>query len=107
MSACSEQRTRDAVLAANELATNVVRHGGGVGRLWLWSSGPTLCCQVADNGPGLVETGQLGDPPSDRHGLTGRGLWLVGQLCEDVHVATGSAGTVISFALNGQLPAAA
>ena len=103
----AEQRVRDAVLAANELATNVIRHGGGSGRLWLWSVGRTLCCQVADQGPGLIDIGRLGAPPADPSRLTGRGLWLVRQLCEDVHVATGATGTVITFAVNGALTAAA
>jgi anti-sigma regulatory factor (Ser/Thr protein kinase) len=102
----SESRTRDAVLAANELATNVIRHGGGTGRLWLWCRGRTLCCQVTDNGPGLVDTGQLNGPLPDPATPAGRGLWLVGQLCEDVHVVTGATGTVITFALNGAISAA-
>ena len=101
----SESRTRDAVLAANELATNVIRHGGGTGQLWLWRRGETLCCQVADNGPGMADTGQLDNPLPNPTVSAGRGLWLVRRLCEEVHVVTGATGTVITFGLNGAIVA--
>jgi anti-sigma regulatory factor (Ser/Thr protein kinase) len=89
----SPARAGDLALAATELATNSVRHGGGHGRLRLWADGASLMCEVAD-------TGHITDPlvgrrrPTSRQ-LHGRGLWLVQQLCDLVQVRTGPGGTVV------------
>ena len=40
------------VLAVNEVMTNVVRHGGGIGQLRLWL-GRELRCQIIDHGSGF------------------------------------------------------
>src|SRR5262249_13336484 len=45
-----QRRADDLVIAAHELAANVVRHGSGRGRLRLWRHGQTLHCQVTDDG---------------------------------------------------------
>ncbi|TDC41926.1 sensor histidine kinase [Micromonospora sp. KC213] len=88
------QRIADLVLAVNELTTNTLRHGGGTGKLALWTDDDQLVCQLADNG-------YLSDPlagripvPADALG-GGRGLLLVNQLCDLVRVYTSSAGTTI------------
>ncbi|MFI6330109.1 ATP-binding protein [Micromonospora chersina] len=69
------------VLAIHELATNAVRHGGGVGHLRLLRQGGELRCDVVDHGPGA-------DPPSiQRAGGTeagGRGLWLADHLADSL-----------------------
>jgi anti-sigma regulatory factor (Ser/Thr protein kinase) len=89
----SPARAGDLALAATELATNSLRHGGGHGRLRLWADGASLMCEVAD-------TGHITDPlvgrrrPTSRQ-LHGRGLWLVQQLCDLVQVRTGPGGTVV------------
>src|SRR5215468_3772471 len=44
------RRADDLVIAAHELAANVVRHGSGRGRLRLWRHEQTLHCQVTDEG---------------------------------------------------------
>ena len=88
----------DAVLVAHELASNAVRHGGGVGRLRLWRSGDRLVCQVSDSGSGLSdpEHAGIGRPAPAVPG--GRGLWIARQLSE-VHIRTGPDGTTITAAL--------
>ncbi|GAA3147097.1 ATP-binding protein [Nonomuraea salmonea] len=65
----------DFVLAANEIVTNAVLHGGGHGRLRLWSHAGRLWCEVSDEGPGLP-AGWMGDgrPPE---GLDFRGRGAV------------------------------
>ncbi|HEX2564829.1 MAG TPA: sensor histidine kinase [Acidimicrobiales bacterium] len=89
----SPARAGDLALAATELATNSLRHGGGHGRLRLWADGASLMCEVAD-------AGHITDPlvgrrrPTSRQ-LHGRGLWLVQQLCDLVQVRTGLGGTVV------------
>ncbi|MBA2644213.1 MAG: sensor histidine kinase, partial [Solirubrobacterales bacterium] len=43
-------RTGDLVIAAHELATNSVRHGGGNGILRVWREEDALVCEVKDRG---------------------------------------------------------
>ena len=89
----SRERTQDLVLAASELATNSITHGGGAGTLRLWRDGGELVCQLSDRG-------RLADPlvgrlrPNERQ-LTGRGLWIVNQLCDLVQLHSGPDGTTV------------
>lgn len=87
------ERVEDLVVAANEIVTNSIRHGGGVARLALWQQDGSVLCQVADRGhitDPLV--GRL--PPTPAAG-SGRGLWLANQLCDLVQVRSSPAGTVV------------
>jgi anti-sigma regulatory factor (Ser/Thr protein kinase) len=84
---------RDLVLAANELATNSVRHAGGTGTARVWVDGEGVVCEVADGG-------RITDPLVGRRrpGQTapgGRGLWMVNQLCDLVQIRSSPAGTVV------------
>ncbi|MER7500180.1 ATP-binding protein [Nonomuraea pusilla] len=94
----SGRQLEDFVLAVNEITTNAVVHGGGRGRLRLWSQGGRLWCEVTDEGPGLPP-GWMGDarPPA---GLAtgGRGLWLARMLCDHVTIVSGPRGTSVTFA---------
>ncbi|BFU45458.1 ATP-binding protein [Krasilnikovia sp. MM14-A1004] len=71
------ERVADLVLIASELASNAVRHGGGHGRLRLWTTDTTASCQVTDDGPGMPATYQLPQQSPDLATAGGRGLWLV------------------------------
>jgi serine/threonine-protein kinase RsbW len=89
------QRLDDFVLAANELITNAVRHGGGRGWLRLWRERGTVHCEVSDTGEGIAPD-LLRDrnrPAPDTAG--GWGLWLVRQLSDEMIVQTGTAGTTV------------
>lgn len=69
----------DFVLAAHELATNAVRHGGGHGHLDLHLQDDILICEITDQGPaagGLL----VRLPAVDVAG--GRGLWLAQELTD-------------------------
>src|SRR5262249_3410820 len=107
----SQRRADDLVIAAHELAANVVRHGSGRGRLRIWKHGQMLHCQVTDDG--IAETagssGQAGrntdgrsvaSPPTWRFEPV-HGLWLVRQLADHISLHPGISGSVakISFAL--------
>lgn len=86
-------KVHDLVLAVNELATNSLRHGGGRGRVRVWSEGDATLCEVRDSG-------RVGDPLAGRHrpGTRqegGRGLWLANQLCDLVQLRSSEAGTVV------------
>lgn len=89
------ERGEDIVLVAHELATNVVRHGGGTGRLRLWWEGQRVVCRVSDDGPGIGV--ELCDPSPCVPG--GRGLWIARRLA-DVRIQTGPAGTVVTAGLS-------
>jgi anti-sigma regulatory factor (Ser/Thr protein kinase) len=86
-------RVEELVLAASELATNSVRHGGGGGTVSLWR----------DFGGGVLEfsdAGHLDDPLAGRRPPTadpdgGRGLYLVNQLCDLVQLRSAATGTTV------------
>jgi anti-sigma regulatory factor (Ser/Thr protein kinase) len=80
-------------LAASELATNSVRHGGGRGSLAMWLEPGAVVIEFSDTGR-LVDplTGRL-TPSLDQEG--GRGLFLVNQLCDLVAVRSSDAGTTV------------
>jgi anti-sigma regulatory factor (Ser/Thr protein kinase) len=85
--------TEELVLAVNELATNSIRHGGGEGKLRLWRETDTLVCEIRD--AGHIEDPLIGRsrPAPNQH--TGRGLWLVHQLCDLVQIHSSPAGTAV------------
>lgn len=89
---------RDLVLIANELATNVIRHGGGIGRMWLWCHGPSIYCQVSDLGGGMAEPERVGTTAREPAAMSGRGLWMIRQLCQRVSIATDANGTTVTVA---------
>ena len=99
VAACADEldagsRRDDIVLVAHELATNVVRHGGGAGRLRLWRSGHRILCRVSDSGPGLADAELAGTAPPSPRMPGGRGLWIARRLAE-LRIETGPTGTVV------------
>lgn len=84
----------DLMLAAHEIASNALRHGGGRGVVRTWSTAGEFVCEIADEGAGLEDplAGHV-DPGAGEPG--GRGLWLARQLCDLVQVRSGPAGTVV------------
>jgi anti-sigma regulatory factor (Ser/Thr protein kinase) len=86
-------RTRDLVLAVNELATNSLLHGRGRGVLRWWRDPDSLVFEVRD--AGFIEDPLVGRirPGPDQTG--GRGLWVVNQLCDLVQIRTSPTGTVV------------
>jgi anti-sigma regulatory factor (Ser/Thr protein kinase) len=86
-------RASDLVLAVSELAANSIRHGGGGGTVRSWRAPGQLVCEVRDGG-------RLEDPLAGRglpleDGASGRGLWLVNQLCDLVQIRVGGSGTLV------------
>jgi anti-sigma regulatory factor (Ser/Thr protein kinase) len=86
------ERVEDLVIAANEIASNSVRHGGGRGVLRMWADGDAVLCEVRDRGPMTDPLAGQCRPPSGVEG--GRGLWLVHQVCDLVQVRDDD-GTVV------------
>ena len=85
--------TEELVLAVNELATNSVRHGGGKGKLLLWRETDRLVCEIQD--AGHIDDPLIGRSPPAPNQHTGRGLWLVHQLCDLVEIHSSPAGTAV------------
>ena len=89
-------RLDDFVLAVNELLTNAVRHGGGTGRVELWRDDGSVVCVVSDHGDGL-HRGDLHERPApDEPG--GWGLWLAGELTDELEIKSGEEGTSVRIA---------
>jgi anti-sigma regulatory factor (Ser/Thr protein kinase) len=87
----------DLVLAVNELATNSVRHAGGMGVLRLWQDERAVVCEVADSG-------RIADPLAGRRRPAqgqpgGHGLWLCNQICDLVQVRSLARGSVVRLHL--------
>ena len=91
----TERHVEDLVLVAHELSSNVVRHGGGHGRLRMWRDDTGVVCQVSDAGPGLTDAGTRGAELPAAHTPGGRGLWIARQLAA-VRIETGPDGTTIT-----------
>jgi anti-sigma regulatory factor (Ser/Thr protein kinase) len=88
----SGERLDDFVVAVNELLTNAVRHGGGIGHLTLSAENGSVICEVRDNGGGLDGISPL-RPAPDQPG--GWGLWLVRELTDTCEIKTGPDGTAV------------
>jgi anti-sigma regulatory factor (Ser/Thr protein kinase) len=88
----SAQRAADMVLAVNELASNSVRYGGGTGVLRSWREGGRFVCEVRDGG--RIEDPLIGRALPVDEAPTGRGLWLVNQVCDLVQVRSLEPGAV-------------
>jgi anti-sigma regulatory factor (Ser/Thr protein kinase) len=80
-------------LAASELATNSIRHGGGSGRLALWTEEDAAVVEFTDAGHLTDPLTGRRRPPPDSAG--GRGLYLVNQLCDLVQLRSSPAGTTV------------
>ncbi|MFG2090841.1 anti-sigma factor RsbA family regulatory protein [Spirillospora sp. NPDC048824] len=87
----AEERTLPFVLAANEVATGIVRDGGGQGSLWVWAEGGGLVCDITD--PARILTGRFaGYEPPGGPGHDAQ-MWAVRRLCHIVEIRSGPRGT--------------
>ena len=87
------ERSERLVLAVNELATNSIRHGGGTGTLLIWREADALVCEVRDHGY-IVHVPRVRPRPGPE-AFSGRGLWLVGRLCDRVQVYSSPTGSAV------------
>jgi anti-sigma regulatory factor (Ser/Thr protein kinase) len=89
----SEEQVEVLELAASELATNSVLHGGGTGTLAMWLEPGAAVVEFSDSGR-IADplTGRL-RPPLESVG--GRGVYLVNQLCDLVQLRSSEAGTTV------------
>jgi len=95
----AEPQLRHLLVVATELATNVVRHGGGTGKLRLWRSGEAIVCEVSDDGPGIAMPHQVGTKPVPLNYDGGRGLWLVRHFTDSMEIVNRRPGTTVTVTM--------
>jgi anti-sigma regulatory factor (Ser/Thr protein kinase) len=87
------ERREDLVLAANEIVTNSIRHGGGSCHLSIWGVAESVVCEVRD--AGVIRDPLVGRLTPPLTAPAGRGLWLVNHLCDLVQIRSSQGGTVV------------
>lgn len=94
-----DDRIQDVVQVVGELAANSLVHGGGRGRLRLWTEDGQVVCEVKDSGH--IRDPLAGHLPAGERALHGRGLLMVNLLSDLVrmHTVPGSTTVRAYFAL--------
>jgi anti-sigma regulatory factor (Ser/Thr protein kinase) len=87
------ERGFDLLVAASEIATNSLLHGGGRGELRVWHDDVSIVCEFSDRG--VISNPLAGRQPPDTGAEGQRGLWIANQLCDLVQIRVFSTGTVI------------
>ncbi|GAA1531198.1 anti-sigma factor RsbA family regulatory protein [Actinomadura kijaniata] len=82
------ERVLPFVLAVNEVATLIIREGGGHGAVWVWSEEGDLVCDVTDPSGHLADR-FLGHLPPRAHQQVEAAMWAVRRLCHIVEIRTG------------------
>ncbi|HEU0251369.1 MAG TPA: ATP-binding protein [Solirubrobacteraceae bacterium] len=86
-------RREDLILAVDELTTNSVTHGGGRGSLSVLRTKTEIVCEVRDKGHISDPLAGMRQPRPEQ--LTGRGLWVVGCLCDRMQIASSPGRTAV------------
>ncbi len=89
----SEDGAEHLVVAANELATNSIAHGGGAGVLRAWTEPDAFVVEVSDRG--VISDLLIGRGLALDAAESGRGVWIVNQLCDLVQMRSLETGTVV------------
>jgi anti-sigma regulatory factor (Ser/Thr protein kinase) len=87
------EQTQDVVLAANEMATNSLRYGGGEGALRIWCESGSFILEFSDQGS--IDEPMVGRFRPAAHQAGGRGFWLANHLCDLVQVRVFATGSVV------------
>jgi len=89
----SEEQVEVLELAASELATNSVVHGGGSGTVAMWLEPGAVVVEFSDSGHVTDPLTGRTMPPLESEG--GRGVYLVNQLCDLVQLRSSEHGTAV------------
>jgi anti-sigma regulatory factor (Ser/Thr protein kinase) len=87
-------RRFDLLLAVNEAAANTFVHGDGHGELRVWRDNGELVCELSDGGASIADP-LAGRRRPDPRTSTGRGLWMINQVCDLVELRPGPGGTTV------------
>jgi anti-sigma regulatory factor (Ser/Thr protein kinase) len=92
-----EHQVKVLELAASELATNSVRHGGGSGTVAMWLDGSAAVVEFSDAGVLTDPMSGRTTPTLEQEGGHDReiGLYLVNQLCDLVQLRSSDRGTTV------------
>jgi anti-sigma regulatory factor (Ser/Thr protein kinase) len=87
----SDELVEELIIVASELASNVIQHGGGAGRMRLWHDDNALYLQFSDQGRGITDprSGHVLPAPG---AFGGRGLWICRKLTDDLIIESGRGG---------------
>ncbi|GAA1752396.1 ATP-binding protein [Luedemannella helvata] len=86
------ERAGHFAVAVDEAMTNAIRYAGG-GRVSITVvPGESVEVEVSDDGPGIPPETPRDLPPPDA--VSGRGLWLMRNLCDQLDIDTGPSGTI-------------
>jgi anti-sigma regulatory factor (Ser/Thr protein kinase) len=83
-------------VAANEIVTNALQHGGGHCRVRAWGDGRVVIVRVDNPGTG-DSTATAGFRSPRRADRSGAGMWLARQLADVVHVGQDPSGTGVEL----------
>ncbi|MBV9425314.1 MAG: sensor histidine kinase [Solirubrobacterales bacterium] len=86
-------RSSDLVLAVHEVATNALRYSDTPGELRMWIEGDRVVCEISDDG--RLEDPLVGRRRPAPDWVSGRGLWLVNQICDLVELRPSASGTTV------------
>jgi anti-sigma regulatory factor (Ser/Thr protein kinase) len=86
-------RVADAVFAVNEVVTNSLCHGGGAGLLYAWEVPGAAVFEIRDEG--RIADPMIGRARPDNLQPSGRGLWMVNELCDLVQMRSGEWGSSV------------
>jgi hypothetical protein len=95
------ERRADLVFAVNEVATNALTHGDGICTARLWRDGPSVVAELNCNSRLLEAAVGRRRPAPDA--VSGRGLWMVNQLCDLVELRSGEGGTTVRLHVSERL----
>ena len=89
----SRERREDVVFVVNEAATNVLKHGDGRCTARIWHDGHSVVSEVSsDTAVPDVLAGRRRPSPD---ALSGRGLWLINQVCDLVELRSSETGLTL------------
>jgi anti-sigma regulatory factor (Ser/Thr protein kinase) len=95
-----DEAANDMCLAASEVVTNALLHGGGAATLFAWSEGESFVCQIEDEGAGIADP-FAGYRPPDPTAMNGRGLWLARQMVDLLQIGPGASGAAVRLDIAG------
>ena len=89
----SEKRAYELAVAAGEISTNSIQHGGGRGTLVVWREDRRLWVEMHD--AGQIDDLLVGRLRPRRTTAGGYGVWLANCLCDLVQIMSDASGTTV------------
>jgi anti-sigma regulatory factor (Ser/Thr protein kinase) len=87
------ERGHQLLLAVNEAASNALKHGDGRFEVKIWQDKGSVVCEVSSGG--WFEDPLAGRLRPSKEAVSGRGLWLINQLCDLVELRSAEPATTV------------